>query len=125
MANNGNQGAGPQYNSLTKGTKIIGNIVTDDDIRIDGIIEGDLRCKGKVVIGQQGFLKGNIECQTAEILGKTQGKISCHDLLVLRQTSQISGDVITQTLVVEAKAVFNGTCKMQNTTAVPSATVEK
>ena len=117
MANNSNQGGGPQYNSLTKGTKIIGTIITDDDIRIDGVVEGDLQCKGKVVIGQQGLLKGNIECQNAEILGKTQGKITCHDLLVLRQTSQIIGDVITQTLIVEAKAVFNGTCKMLNTTA--------
>ncbi len=115
MASN-NQG-GPQYNSLTKGSKIIGTIITNDDIRIDGAIEGDIQSKGKVIIGQQGSIKGNIDCQNAEILGKTEGKINCKDLLTLRQTANIQGDITTQTLIVEAKAVFNGSCKM---TSVPT-----
>lgn len=115
MANTTNQtGGGPQYNSLTKGTKIVGTIITDDDIRIDGVMEGDVTSRGKIIIGQQGSLKGNIDCQNAEILGSTEGRITCRELLTLRQSSNIKGDVITQTLIVEADAQFNGTCKMTN-----------
>ncbi len=117
MANNTNQstgGGGPQYNSLTKGTKVVGTIITDDDIRIDGTMEGNVTSKGKIIIGQQGTLKGNINCQNAEILGCTDGKIICHELLTLRQSSHITGDVITQTLIVEANAQFNGSCRMAN-----------
>lgn len=120
MANNSNQstgGGGPQYNSLTKGTKVVGAIITDDDIRIDGTMEGNVTSKGKIIIGQQGFLKGNISCQNAEILGSTDGKIICHELLTLRQSSRITGDVVTQTLIVEANAQFNGTCRMTSDVA--------
>jgi len=115
MANTTTQGGGgPQYNSLTKGTKVTGNITTDDDIRIDGSIEGDVISKGKIIIGQQGVILGNIDCLNAEILGTIEGKVSCSELLVLRQTACLTGDVITRTLIVEANAQFNGTCQMSN-----------
>ena len=64
------QSSGTLYNALTAGSKIIGTVIADSDIRIDGQLEGDLRCSGKVVIGEKGFLKGTISCQNAELLGK-------------------------------------------------------
>ncbi len=117
MANTTTQsGGGPQYNSLTKGTKVVGNITTDDDIRIDGILEGDILSKGKVIVGQQGMVTGNMDCQNAELLGTIEGKVNCSELLVLRQSACLTGDVITRTLIVEAQAQFNGTCQMTNET---------
>ncbi|MDY2943205.1 MAG: polymer-forming cytoskeletal protein [Paludibacteraceae bacterium] len=106
------QQTGTLYNALTAGSKIIGTIIADSDIRIDGTVEGDLQCSGKVVIGEKGKLKGTIDCQNAEIMGAMEGKIAVHHTLALRATGKILGDVKTQTLIVEPNAVFNGSCSM-------------
>ena len=106
------QNTGTLYNALTSGSKIIGTIVTDSDIRVDGVIEGDVQCTGKLVIGEQGAIKGTVVCQNAEIMGALDGKIDVKYSLALRASSKITGEIKTQTLVVEPNAVFNGTCMM-------------
>lgn len=106
------QQSGTLYNALTAGSKIIGTIIADSDVRIDGIVEGDLQCTGKVVIGEQGSLKGTITCQNAEIMGKLDGKIHVEHTLALRASGNIKGEVGTGTLIVEPDAIFNGTCSM-------------
>ncbi len=110
------QQSGTLYNALTAGSKIIGTIIADSDIRIDGTVEGDLQCTGKAVIGEQGYLKGSVVCQNAEILGKLDGKIDVAHTLALRATGNIKGEVSTATLIVEPNAVFNGTCSMVKAT---------
>ena len=107
------------FNALTTGSKIVGNITADSDYRIDGLIEGDLQCSGKVVIGEAGRVKGTIVCQNAEILGLMEGKITCREQLSLRTSGKIMGDVITKTLIVEPGAIFNGTCSMGGEKAAP------
>ena len=66
---------GLTHNVIASGTKIIGTITADNDIRIDGNIEGDLICKGKIVVGTNGIINGNITCNNAEIMGNINGKI--------------------------------------------------
>ena len=111
MANEKQQ-SGMMFNALTAGSKIVGNITADSDFRIDGLIEGEINCTGKIVIGEAGRVKGTIACQNAEILGLMDGKISCSQQLSLRASGKIQGDVQTKTLIVEPGAVFNGTCSM-------------
>ena len=116
MANEKPQ-SGLMFNALTAGSKIVGNISADSDFRIDGLIEGDLNCTGKVVIGEAGRVKGTVVCQHAEILGLMEGKIHCGQQLSLRSSGKIVGDVQTKTLIVEPGALFNGTCSMNNAKA--------
>ena len=116
MANERQQ-SGMMFNALTAGSKIVGNITADSDFRIDGLIEGDLQCTGKVVIGEAGRIKGTVNCQNAEILGLMEGKITCSQQLSLRSSGKIVGDVHTKTLIVEPGALFNGTCAMGTTPA--------
>ena len=88
------------FNALTSGSKIIGTVIADSDIRIDGIIEGDVKCSGKVVIGEKGILKGTVVCQNSEIQGKLEGKIEVHQTLALRATANIQAEVNTQVLFI-------------------------
>ena len=106
------QQSGMMFNALTAGSKIVGNITADSDFRVDGLIEGDLNCSGKVVIGESGRIKGTVACANAEIMGLMEGKIKCHQQLSLRASGKIQGDVATKTLIVEPGALFNGTCSM-------------
>lgn len=107
---------GSVHNTVTTGTKIVGKITSDSDFRLDGEIEGDIICKGKVVIGAKGFVKGSITCSNAEVTGKVKGNLQVSDTLTLRSTAIIDGDVITKLLVVESNAVFNGACSMKDDT---------
>ena len=121
MANERQQ-SGMMFNALTAGSKIVGNIMADSDFRIDGLIEGEINCTGKIVIGEAGRVKGTIVCQNAEILGLMDGKITCHQQLSLRASGKIQGDVHTKTLIVEPGALFNGTCSMGAKEPAPAAT---
>ncbi len=103
---------GALYNAITAESKIIGTIVANNDIRIDGTVEGDIQCRGKVVIGEKGFVHGNIQCTNAEVQGRIEGKVEALQTLALRASANIQGDVITQSLIVEPNAIFCGTCQM-------------
>lgn len=118
MANDKQQ-SGLMFNALTAGSKIVGTITADSDYRIDGMIEGELNCSGKVVIGEAGRIKGTVNCQNAEILGLMDGKINCSQQLCLRASGKIHGDVQTKTLIVEPGAIFNGTCSMGSDKVAP------
>ncbi len=109
------QNVGSLYNALTSGSKIIGTVITDSDMRIDGIVEGDVKCAGKLVIGEKGSVNGTVECQNAEIMGKLEGKIDVKYTLSLRATSKLTGEIHTNTLMIEPNAIFNGSCSMGTT----------
>lgn len=111
---------GITHNIIAQGTKIVGTITTGNDIRIDGSLEGDLSCNGKVVIGQQGFIKGNVTCNNAEIHGTIDGKISITDMLSLKSTAKILGHIKTKILCIEPEARFTGTCEMDNKSSQPA-----
>ena len=106
---------GLTHNVIASGTKIIGTITADNDIRIDGNIEGDLICKGKIVVGTNGIIDGNITCNNAEIMGNINGKINVSDTLSLKSTSSILGEIKTKVLIIEPQAKFTGTCEMEKT----------
>jgi cytoskeletal protein CcmA (bactofilin family) len=100
------------HNSLAAGTTIKGEIITDNDIRIDGRVEGNIDCKGKVVIGQPGNIVGNIVCANAEIIGTLTGNLKTYEVLTIQATGRLKGDIQTKILVIEPNAVFNGSCLM-------------
>ena len=99
-------------NSLVTGTSIEGTINADSDIRIDGSIKGSLKCSGRVIIGQQGSVNGEIDCQNAVIEGRFDGKLQVAETLSVKETAKVTGDINTQKLMVQHGAVFNDNCIM-------------
>jgi cytoskeletal protein CcmA (bactofilin family) len=99
-------------NTFAQDTKIIGKIESDGDIRLDGILDGTLNCKGRVVIGPEARIKGTIFANNAEIMGNVEGEINVVDLLTLKSTALITGDLIMGRFSVEPGAKFTGICKM-------------
>lgn len=112
-------------NIIGAGTKITGDIETNGDLRVDGIIEGNIQSKGKLVLGQNGSIKGTIKCANAEISGKFDGKVEVSELLSLRSTSNFKGDMVIAKLSIEPGAIFNGNCTMGNNTAKPAEPIKK
>lgn len=99
-------------NNIGKGTVLHGNIETFGNIRIEGKVLGNITSKSKVVLGQSSHVDGNILAQNAEIEGEVKGLLEVTDLLVLKPSAVIHGDITTNKLLVESGATFNGGCKM-------------
>jgi cytoskeletal protein CcmA (bactofilin family) len=114
-------------NIIAAGTKIVGKVTVESDFRLDGEVEGDIIGRSKVVIGEEGNLKGSLTCTNAEIIGKVKGNIITSNSLTLRSTAELNGDVKIKSLIVEPNAVFNGTCSMSEepTTIVKKEQPEK
>jgi len=100
------------YSVIAVGTRIEGTIETDNDIRLDGQLLGDMICHGKLVLGSNAYLKGTIHCVNAEILGKVDADVEVKEVLSLRSQAVLNGQVKASTLMIEPGAVFNGTCSM-------------
>jgi cytoskeletal protein CcmA (bactofilin family) len=100
-------------NALVKGTSVEGNIKCESDLRIDGTIKGKLHCKAKVIIGPTGAVEGEIICQNAVIEGRFKGTLSVSELLNVRETAEVDGDISTNKLIVQSGARFNVACKME------------
>ncbi|VAW14836.1 hypothetical protein MNBD_BACTEROID01-1309 [hydrothermal vent metagenome] len=107
-----NEDEGRSINLINKGTKIVGDITAEGDIRIDGELIGNIKAKGRLVIGTNGVIEGEILCRNIEVSGKVKGKISAMELLTMKASSKINGEITSAKLTVEPGAVFTGTCKM-------------
>lgn len=99
-------------NSLVQGTSIEGTVRSSSDIRIDGVIKGNLDCTSKVIIGPTGEVIGEIKCKNAVIEGKFNGHLFVDELLNIREKAHIEGEISTGKLIVQSGAVFNVSCVM-------------
>ena len=102
----------PAINMVSQGTQLNGKLTTQNDIRISGKVDGEVRADGKVILTNEGFIKGDIYASEADIAGKVDGEIIISKKLILRQTAIVTGDVNTNKFLVEEGAVFEGACKM-------------
>ncbi|WP_257670398.1 bactofilin family protein [Parapedobacter tibetensis] len=101
---------GGTFNLIASGTEIIGNINTSGDLRIDGQITGNITCTAKLVIGENGVIKGNIDCHSGEISGTIQGQVVASEILQLNHSATIRGDIQAMRFIVEDGASINGRC---------------
>jgi len=104
-------------NLIAKGTQITGNLTSDGDLRVDGEITGNLDTKGRLVIGASGRIEGEISCKSSEIAGTHKGKLFVAELLSLKASSNVTGDIVTGKLSIEPGAYFAGTCTMSDENA--------
>jgi cytoskeletal protein CcmA (bactofilin family) len=102
-----------ERNVIAKNTTIVGEIKSDGDFRIDGVLEGNLKTNGKVIIGSGGFVKGNIQALNADIEGKISGALEVDKILTVKASADISGDVTVGKLSIEPGATFNASCAMK------------
>lgn len=99
-------------NSLVQETLVEGDIESATDIRIDGTLRGNLTCSAKVVLGETGYICGDVVCKDAVVAGKLDGNLKVNERLDLLETGKVQGDIISRRLVIADGASFNGHCRM-------------
>ena len=104
--------AGSSTSLIGAGTTLKGDITSNGDLRIDGLLVGNIHCSAKVVIGANGVVDGDISGQQADIMGKVNGTIKVKDLLMLKSNCVVNGNLESAKLQIEPSASFNGQCLM-------------
>lgn len=114
MATNYQDTPSNSINSFANGTEITGEIKSAGDVRIDGKLKGNINIKGKLVIGNTGFIDGEVVCSNCDVLGKINGKVNVTEQLSLKASAVVEGEVFAKKLAIEPGAVFNVSCKMND-----------
>ena len=103
----------PSVDVIESSTKIVGDIVSKADFRIDGVVEGNITTSGKVVVGASGKISGKLNCSNADVSGSISGHIQISETLSLMSESYIQGDITTAKLSVEEGAQVDATIVMK------------
>lgn len=102
----------PKRNYIAAGTVVEGNIVSHEDLHLDGTVKGDIKTTAKLILGRDSVVEGNIKANEAEVAGRITGTVESLGLLAIRATCVIEGDIVTKSLNVESGSSFNGRCKV-------------
>lgn len=99
-------------NYISSGTVIEGNIISSEDLQLDGTVKGDIRTTSRLILGPDSIVEGNIVAAEAEVSGRITGTVESKGLLAIRSTCVIEGDIVTKSLNVESGSSFNGRCQV-------------
>ncbi len=102
---------------LSSGVKIEGRMYSDGNLRLDGVMNGDILVNGNFTIGETAEIKGEIKAQNITLSGKVEGSVSADQKVILETGSRLKGDLKTKILVIEEGAVFDGKSEMSNENA--------
>ena len=107
---------------ISAGTTLNGDLSSENDLRIDGTILGNVRSSAKIILGATGKVEGNIEGQQADITGKVIGNITIKELLQLKGSCNVQGNICADKLQIEPTATFNGQCSMGTVASIVQMT---
>ena len=89
--------------------RITGNLKSDGDIQVDGYVEGDID-SATLTVGEGANVKGHISCETVRICGTIDGAVKAKSV-VMAKTARVIGDIIHDSLAIEAGAFIEGNIK--------------
>lgn len=110
---------------VSAGTTVNGDLSSENDLRIDGTILGNVRSSAKIILGASGLVEGNIEGQQADITGKVIGNIIIKEMLQLKGACNVQGNITADKLQIEPTAIFNGQCSMGTVASIVQMTTNE
>ena len=94
------------------GAHIKGELISSDDVQIEGKVEGKIRSTKQVVIGEKGQVQAEVEAQTVSIKGKLEGDCVASEKVEIAGSGQVFGNISAPRIAVAEGAVFRGASNM-------------
>jgi cytoskeletal protein CcmA (bactofilin family) len=105
---------------LGEGVELQGELSFVHGIRVDGTIRGKIRSESYLVIGPKGNVQADVTISKILISGEFRGSIHASDRVEINKDGKVYGDLYTPCLIIEAGALFEGKCNMnEQHAAVP------
>jgi cytoskeletal protein CcmA (bactofilin family) len=117
----GNTPSAILLSTVSKATSVLGNVKMKGDLRIDGNVVGEIDCDGKIIIGLDANIQGNVRGKSIDLRGRLCGDVYASEVCILRASSTYRGKISTSKIEVEAGADFCGDCRMEDANSGPFA----
>jgi cytoskeletal protein CcmA (bactofilin family) len=95
-------------NILSSDVEIKGSLKFQNELTIDGKIEGEITSAGVLTVGENAEIKGEIKTKSVTVLGKVHGNITVEERCELKSRATLYGDLKATRLVIEDGATFVG-----------------
>ena len=102
---------------LSSGVSIKGSVKFQKELVIDGEVEGKIDSHGRLTIGVNAKITGEIRTKSVIVNGTVDGNITAEERCELRAGCTVRGDIESPRLVVDEAATFIGSAKIATTKA--------
>jgi cytoskeletal protein CcmA (bactofilin family) len=109
------------FSLVDRHSSIEGTFATKRDLRIEGEMRGTLRCQGLLYVAEGADVDATVEAANIAVAGQLRGSITCHGKLQIMPTGRVIATVVTETLVINEGAIYEGDLRMEDRTAQFSA----
>lgn len=99
---------GASKNLLSADVEIKGSIKFQNDLTIDGKVEGEISSPGNLTVGENAEIRGEIKTKSVSVHGKVHGNITVDERCELKARAVLQGDLKATRLVIEDGATFVG-----------------
>ena len=93
---------------IEEGCTLSGQLQFQSGVRIEGCIEGEVRARGTVVVGETGAVEASIFADVVVVLGEVDGDITAQTLVALHKGARVRSDITTSGIIVEPGSNFRG-----------------
>jgi cytoskeletal protein CcmA (bactofilin family) len=108
--------------SVASGLRIQGQIVGSGDLIVDGTVEGPIQLtEGKLTVGKEGQVTGNVSASEVEVHGSVIGDVQAKNRVDIKSSGVVVGNLETVRMMIEDGAHYKGSIEI----GVPSATKPK
>lgn len=95
--------------------KIEGDLVSEGDIKVDGLVAGKIKTSKNLYVGPMAKIEADVEAGNAILAGVVKGDVKIKDNLLIQETGKISGNISCSRLAIAEGAHFSGSCTMPET----------
>ena len=93
---------------LGRGCTFDGDIAAAGGVRVDGVLNGNVSAAGRLILGGEGVVNGDVFAREAEVMGRVNGNLHVSGLLHIRGHARVNGDIVAATFRLESDATVNG-----------------
>lgn len=104
--------------TLGKGIKVTGQITGGENLQFDGELEGSIELSGHLVVGPNAKMKANVHAKQVVIHGRVDGNVTALELVDIRNTGIVYGELLTTRLNIEDGALIKGTVNIRREAGV-------
>ena len=100
--------------------EIKGKVSGEEDLQIDGKVEGPIALQGqKLIAGRSAQLQSEISAREVVVYGKIQGNVRAQDRVEIKKDGSVLGDITTARISIEDGAYFKGRIEIERSKAAP------
>lgn len=108
------------FSLVDRHSNVEGTFTTDRDLRIEGILRGNVKCQGLLYIAEGADIDAEVEASSIAVAGQLRGTVTCRGKLQLMPTGRVYATVVTESLVINEGAILEGELRMESSSMLGS-----